>query len=123
MRSACSDFVVNPAVNRRVFLQAGGLSLFGLGLPQLAKGRGARSSRPRAKACIVLFMWGRPAQQGACDMKPGAPAGYRGEFQPISTMVPGLQICEHLPRLAQRADKLTLIRSMTHDNVDHTRAT
>jgi hypothetical protein len=68
-------------------------------------------------------MWGGPAQQDTWDMKPDAPDVYRGEFRPIATSVPGLQICEHLPRLAQRADKLALIRSMTHDNVDHTRAT
>jgi len=111
----------NPAINRREFLRAGALSLFGLGLPQLLAAQPPRSGR--AKACIVLFMWGGPAQQDTWDLKPDAPDAYRGEFQPIQTTVPGLQICEHLPRLAQRADKLALIRSMTHDNVDHTRAT
>jgi hypothetical protein len=64
-------------------------------------------------------MWGGPAQQDTWDMKPDAPVEFRGEFQPISTTVPGLRICEHLPRLAQRAHKLALIRSMTHSNVDH----
>jgi uncharacterized protein (DUF1501 family) len=111
----------NPAVNRREFLRAGALTLFGLGLPELLAAQGPR--RGRAKACIVLFMWGGPAQQDTWDLKPDAPDAYRGEFRPIQTTVPGLQICEHLPRLAQRADKLALIRSMTHDNVDHTRAT
>lgn len=52
-------------------------------------------------------------------MKPSAPAEYRGEFRPISTCVPGIQICEHLPQLARRADKLAIIRSMTHTDVDH----
>ncbi len=76
----------------------------------------------KAKACIVLFMWGGPAQQDTWDMKPGAPLEFRGQFQPISTTVPGLQICEHLPKLAARAEQLCVIRSMTHDDVNHTTA-
>ena len=119
-RTACSNFTFDPSVTRREFLRAGALSLFGLGLPQLLH---ARAPARKAKACILLFMWGGPAQQDTWDLKPDAPADYRGEFRPISTSVPGLQICEHLPRLAQRAHQLALIRSMTHDNVDHTKAT
>jgi uncharacterized protein (DUF1501 family) len=119
--SACSGFRFNPAVNRREFLRAGALSLFGLGLPELLHAQAPR--RRPAKACILLFMWGGPAQQDTWDMKPDAPDVYRGQFRPIPTVVPGLQICEHLPRLAQRADKLALIRSMTHNDVNHTTAT
>src|SRR5262245_17305147 len=102
MTNACPSFFLNPAVNRREFLRAGGLGLFGLGLPQLLQARSASSSGPRlapraqAKACILLFMWGGPAQQDTWDMKPEAPAVYRGEFDPIATTVPGLRICEHL---------------------------
>jgi uncharacterized protein (DUF1501 family) len=112
-------------MGRREFLRAGALPLVGLGLPQLLAGRAAAttSSPPRAKACIVLFMWGGPAQQDTWDLKPDAPAEYRGEFKPIRTNVPGIQVCEHLPRLARHADKLALLRAMTHDNVDHTVAT
>jgi hypothetical protein len=121
----------DPAVPRREFLRAGSLSLFGLGLPGLFRARAADptgGSRPplargRAKACIVLFMWGGPAQQDTWDPKPSAPEQYRGEFKPIPTTVPGLQICEHLPLLAQRAHRLCLIRSMTHADVNHTTAT
>jgi uncharacterized protein (DUF1501 family) len=121
--TACPGFF-DPAVNRREFLRAGALSLFGLGLPRMLQAREqADPPRGRAKACILLFMWGGPAQQDTWDPKPDAPAEYRGEFQPIPTAVPGLQICEHLPRLARRADKLALIRSMTHNDVDHTSAT
>ncbi len=120
MTSACSGFFGNAAVNRREFLRAGALSLFGLSLPQLLQARASTpSSRPRAKACILLFMWGGPAQQDTWDLKPNAPVEFRGEFQPIGTRVSGLQICEHLPMLAQRADKLALIRSMTHNDVNH----
>ena len=75
------------------------------------------------KRCILLFMWGGPAQQETWDMKPDAPQEIRGEFQPISTKVAGIQICEHFPQLAQRTDKLAIVRSMTHGNVDHTTAT
>jgi uncharacterized protein (DUF1501 family) len=114
----------NPVVPRREVLRAGALSLFGLGLPKLLQAR-ASTPPPRrhTKACIVLFMWGGPAQQDTWDMKPDAPDVYRGEFKPIKTAVPGLHVCEHLPQLAKRADKLCLIRSMTHADVNHTTAT
>ena len=77
----------------------------------------------RAKACILLFMWGGPAHQDTWDLKPDAPDEVRGEFRPIDTRVPGIQICEHFPLLAQRTQHLAIIRSMTHTNVDHTAAT
>lgn len=107
------------------------LSLAGLDLPlwfqaeaaARAETSSASGAKPHAKACIFLFMWGGPAQQDTWDMKPNAPVEYRGEFQPIATKIPGVQICEHLPQLAQRADKLAIIRSMTHGDVDHTTAT
>jgi hypothetical protein len=117
-------------MGRREYLRAGALSLIGLGLPQLLQAREEQvrtrrspGARPKAKACILLFMWGGPAHQDIWDMKPAAPVEYRGEFQPIATCVPGIQICEHLPRLAQRMDRLAVIRSMTHGDVDHTSAT
>ena len=115
-------------IPRRDTLKVGSLSLLGLNLPdwlrlrQVMADESARD-RKRAKACIFLFMWGGPAHQDTWDMKPKAPSEYRGEFRPINTNVTGLQICEHLPMLAQRADKLAVIRSMTHDDVDHTSAT
>lgn len=94
-----------------------------MSLPGLLAAQTARPSRGRAKACIVLFMWGGPAQQDTWDPKPDAPSDFRGEFQTIPTRVPGLRICEHLPRLADRTDQLAVIRSMTHNDVDHTSAT
>lgn len=114
---------------RRELLRAGALGLFGLSVPDLLRGRAAATPEPRpasfgrAKSCIVLFMWGGPAHQDTWDLKPDAPAEIRGEFRPISTNVPGIQICEHFPRLAERVDRLCLVRSMTHDNGDHTLAT
>ncbi len=111
----------DPAVPRRAVLRAGALSLFGIGLPQVLQARQLRQPQKRrhAKACIVLFMWGGPAQQDTWDMKPDAPDVYRGEFKSIATSVNGLRVCEHLPQLAQRAHELCLIRSVTHNDVNH----
>ena len=112
------------SIGRRELLRAGMFGLFGLGLPELLHARQINPAPARhAKACIVLFMWGGPAQQDTWDMKPDAPDVYRGEFKPIQTTVPGLQICEHLPMLAKRAQDLCLIRSMSHNDVNHTTAT
>lgn len=120
---------------RREFLRAGGLGLFGLNLPTLigARDRTALAAPPlppdlaasfgRAKACILLFMWGGPAQQETWDLKPDAPENIRGEFRPIATSVPGISISEHFPMLAERADRLAIIRSMHHADVNHTTAT
>jgi uncharacterized protein (DUF1501 family) len=107
-------------LDRRELVRAGALGLFGLGLPGLLR---ADAPRRRAKACIVLFMWGGPAQQDTWDMKPDAPDVYRGEFKTVATSVPGLRVCEHLPELAKRAHELCLVRSMTHPDVNHTTAT
>jgi uncharacterized protein (DUF1501 family) len=121
---ACLGHRAARPMGRREVLRAGTLGLFGLSLPGLLRAQSASPVRTgRAKACILLFMWGGPAQQDTWDMKPDAPADYRGEFQPVATRVPGLRICEHLPRLAGLTDKLTLIRSLTHPDVDHTTAT
>jgi hypothetical protein len=112
---------------RRDILQAGSLGLLGMSLPRLLQSQAAAgetaSTPQKAKACILLFMWGGPAHQDTWDLKPEAPAEIRGEFQPISTRVPGIQICEHFPKLAQRTDKLAIIRSMTHSDVNHTTST
>src|SRR5437016_10793880 len=121
--TACPGFFRAAPMGRRQFLRAGSLGMFGLGLPQLLPARTISAPRGKAKACIVLFMWGGPAQQDTWDPKPNAPAEYRGEFKPIATSLPGLQVCEHLPQLAKRAHKLAVLRSMTHPDVNHTTAT
>jgi len=119
-------------LTRREILRAGGLGLglHGLGLPGLLRAREAAATRPafaptfgRAKACILLFMWGGPAQQETWDLKPDAPEQVRGEFRPIATNVTGLMISEHFPALATRADRLAVIRSMHHADVNHLTAT
>ncbi len=116
--------------SRRDVLRAGSLGLFGLGLGDLVRSRtmaAANEREPgsfgRAKACILLFMWGGPAQQDTWDLKPLAPAEIRGEFKPMATRVSGIQICEHFGELAKRTDQLAIVRSMTHTDVNHLTAT
>jgi len=76
----------------------------------------------RAKSVIYIFLSGGLAQHESFDMKPDAPLEIRGEFQPIRTSVPGIHICEHLPELAKRAHKWSLVRSFTHPSNDHSAA-
>jgi hypothetical protein len=73
----------------------------------------------RAKSVIVVFANGGQSQIDMWDPKPNAPLDVRGAFRPIATAVPGLQLCEHLPRLAAIADKFTVVRSMSHEDLDH----
>jgi hypothetical protein len=111
---------------RRQILQAGllGFAGTGLGLPQLwAAEKSSAASQGggfgRAKRCIFLFMWGGPSQLDTFDMKPQAPPEVRGEFHPIATSVPGLQICEHFQRLAPLMDRVAIVRSLHHDDPAH----
>src|SRR5438128_973159 len=107
---------------RREVLQVGGLASLGLTLAgisgRVSAGRAA-TSFGRAKSCVVVFLFGGPSQLDTFDMKPDAPPEFRGEFRPIATNVPGIQICEHLPRLSRQADRLCLIRSMNHPHPRH----
>ncbi len=73
----------------------------------------------RARACLLIYLFGGPSHIDLWDMKPDAPDGFRGEFRPVATSVSGIRICEHLPRLARQADKYCLIRSMTHPHPRH----
>ncbi len=101
-------------VTRRDFLRAGGLAL-GLGLTDLArlKALGATPSGGE-KACIQLFLVGGPSQLETWDPKPNAPEDVRGPFRPIRTRIPGLHVSEHFPRLAERMDRVAVVRSMHH---------
>ncbi|MCS6852268.1 MAG: DUF1501 domain-containing protein [Gemmataceae bacterium] len=106
--------------SRREFLWASGLGLLGLtSTPPtpLARVQGANRPAPRfgqAKACILLFLYGSPSQLETWDMKPDAPEEIRGEMKPIRSSLPGLDICEYLPRSAKIMDRVTVVRSMTH---------
>ena len=99
-------------------------SLLGLTLPKLLRADEIRPAarRTRAKSVIFLYQFGGPSHLDTFDMKPLAPEGIRGPFQPISTKVPGLMVCEHLPRMAQVMDKVTLIRTMHHTMKNHNSA-
>ena len=110
-------------LRRRAFVQAGGISALGMSLPGLFQSRqtvqAASSVTPSAKACIMLYMTGGPAQQETFDMKPEAPEAPRGIFRPIPTNVPGIDICELLPMMARTAHRYTIIRSTHHDQTFH----
>ena len=111
-------------IARRDFLRLGTAGVFGLGLslPEILahQARAAQKGRmPRDASLIYLFLRGGLSTIDTLDLKPDAPAEFRGEFKPIATNVPGIQIGEHLPRLARQMDKLALIRSFRHHNSDH----
>ena len=110
-RRRCCD-----GVTRRETLQAGAISaLGGFGLPQMLAAEAAGEVRDaRAKNVIFIFLLGGAATQDMYDLKPDAPAEIRGEFKPISTTVPGIEVCEHLPKLAQMAHQFAFIRSVSH---------
>ena len=99
-------------VSRRNFLKIGALGMGGLTLPALLRAEAQQGVGRSHKAVIMIFLPGGPPHQDMFDLKIGAPSEIRGEFSPIDTNVPGLQICEHLPLLARRMDKCVLIRSI-----------
>jgi hypothetical protein len=113
-------------LTRRDFLHVGGLGAFGLGLSGLLRlqeaGAAAGKAPPRpgrARACIMLFLYGSPPQHETFDPKPEAPAEVRGEMGAIATSLTGLKICEGLPRVAQVMDRVTVVRSLTHPYPEH----
>ena len=109
---------------RRDFLRVGsGLAVASFFSPAMAR-YGAAGAAPQdpsggARSCILVYLLGGPPHLDMWDLKPNAPAEVRGPFKPIATNVPGLQICEHLPRLAQMADRYSLVRSVSHNNNNH----
>ena len=107
--------------SRRSFLQMGALGVGGLGLSDVMRARAAAGNVTAAPDTSVIFIWlaGGPSHLETYDMKPDAPEEYRGQFRPISTNVPGMDVCELLPLHAKCADKYTLIRSICHTFNDH----
>ena len=114
----------HPILTRRSVIQAGGVGLLGLGSNHLTalraadSGSSSPSSSPQ-RSVIYIFLSGGLGQHDSFDMKPEAPDNIRGEFLPVSTQTPGLQICEHLPELAKRSDKWSIVRSLTHPYNEH----
>lgn len=119
-------------VSRRELMRVGGLSLFGgmtwpmllqgaepAGRLALGKNSGALVPRGTAKSVILFNLLGGPSQMDMFDMKPAAPVEVRGEFQPIDSSLPGLQVCEHLPNTARFMHRASLIRTVTHNYNAH----
>src|SRR5437764_15369325 len=111
-------------------LKVGGAGLLGLTMPGLLRAQVAqklaadalKKIAPRAKSVLFLYQFGGPSHIDMFDMKPDAPEGIRGPHKPIASNVPGIQVSEHLPRVAKIMDKVTLIRSMTHTMKNHNSA-
>lgn len=107
-------------ISRRSMLQIGGLGALHVSLADLLRSRTVASEKPApAKSVILLWLWGGPSHIESFDPKPKAPLEYRGPYAPIATANPGLQVCELFPRLATRAAKYSVIRSMHHESNDH----
>jgi len=103
-------------MTRREMLRVGSLVLGGLSLPELLSARESSGTREDDDRSVILFyMWGGPSHLETYDLKPDAPSEYRSQFRPISTNVPGMEICELFPRQAALADKFSLVRSLHHD--------
>src|SRR5947207_128266 len=106
-------------MSRRSWLRIGGLAMGGLALPEILRAEARSGQRNPAKGIIMVLLPGGPTHIDTFDLKPDAPVEIRGEFRPIPTNVPGIDICELLPRLARMTDKLTIIRSLVGFRDDH----
>lgn len=108
---------IRAAIDRRTFLVASGLGFAGMHLPSLVHGRNAdaeTTGRRKAKSTILIWLSGGASHIDCWDLKPEAPAEYRGEFKPIATSAPGIRLCEHLPRTARVAHHLAIVQSLSH---------
>lgn len=112
-------FDLCDGLTRRSFLKIGGLAMGGLSLPQLLRAEDVAGLGASHKSVIMVFLTGGPPHQDMVDLKPEAEVEYRGEFSPIDTNVPGIRICEHLPLLAQRMDRLAVIRTLVGSEGRH----
>jgi hypothetical protein len=119
----CPDFHRHLRRDRRAFLKAGVLSMAGLSLADVLRAEAAavKSNKPtqRENSVIILWMRGGPSQHETWDPKPDAPIDYRGAFGSMKTKVPGIQICDLLPRSAAIMDKWSIIRSLNHEDAGH----
>ncbi|HCK52352.1 MAG TPA: DUF1501 domain-containing protein, partial [Planctomycetaceae bacterium] len=118
--TGCAEFRRQLKLTRRGFLQAGGLGLGGLSLADLLATESQAAPRTSSEhSVLILWMRGGPSQHETWDPKMEAPAEYRGAFGATSTNVPGIDICDMLPRSAQVMDKWSIIRSLHHTNAGH----
>jgi hypothetical protein len=109
-------------LTRRRLLQVGGLGLLGSLLPNLLEAGGGRRRRARARSVIFLHQYGGPSHHDTFDMKPEAPEQVRGQYRPIRSSAPGVVVCEKLPRTARVLDRVTLVRSVRHEMLNHNSA-
>jgi hypothetical protein len=109
---------MNKSNSRRQLLKAGVLGA-GISLTQCLRLYAAQPSSTEKRSAIFIFLEGAPSHQDTLDLKPDAPANVRGEFRPIATNAAGVEICEHFPLIAKRADKFAVIRGITHNVADH----
>lgn len=123
--SLIHQFQQAARINRRDALRIGGPGMLGLTLPKLLQAEGtqvAHAPKKQAKSVIFLFQWGGPSHVDTFDMKPDAPAEYRSRYQSISTSVPGMQICEHLPETARVMHRFAQLRTVHHTMNNHNSA-
>ena len=99
-------------INRRDFVRVGGAGLFGMSMPDFFQARAAAKPTTKAKQMILLWMSGGPPHQDMFDMKPDTPPPYGSELKPGKTKVPGMDFCDLMPRLAENADKFSILRSV-----------
>lgn len=114
-------------ITRRELLQVGYSGLMGVGLSSVLNKRQAvaeaKQSSSSPKSVLIVFLTGAASHHDTFDMKPNAPAEVRGEFKAIQTSIPGLHVCEHLPKLAKQADKYAVVRSLSHGDNNHLMST
>lgn len=106
-------------VSRRDFLRIGGLAMGGLTLPKLLQAEQAARGRATGKSIINIYLPGGPTHMDTFDMKPTAAKEFRGELMPVATSVPGMEICELMPKLARMGDKFSVVRSITGLRDEH----
>ena len=109
-------------VTRRQIIKAGVLGA-GFSLSRFLQLQASAGQKDNGRSAILVFLGGGPSHQDTLDLKPKAPSEYRGQFRPIKSSVPGVEICEHLPKLARRADQYAIIRGITHNPAAHSLGT
>src|SRR5436305_1485692 len=123
MTLGCPDFQASCRLSRRSLLKVGAAGFAGLNLPNLLRASEASRAVAKAKHVVFLHQFGGPSHLDTFDMKPDAPDGIRGTFRPIASSAPGVNLTEHLPRMAKVLGKFAQVRSVHHTAKNHNSAT
>jgi hypothetical protein len=123
MARGCPDYLQSCRLTRRSLIRVGAAGFAGLGLPTLLRAAEATGPKARARNIIFLHQFGGPSHLDTFDMKPDAPSGIRGEFRPIASRTPGVNLTEHLPRMARVLHRFAQVRSVHHTMKNHNPAT